>query len=148
MDKEFVRVRSKADIIISVTLVAAGCLLILIPSSVSVNIAGFLMICAGILLAIMLKSAYMDTETQEVYRKKEKFFPQSCKNIISLCLANAIEDLSLESEDTGNGLRLDMYFSPKRGTAYLRLYEYVPYKYEAASPVYEYPIEKIDKLLK
>ena len=48
----------------------------------------------------------------------------------------------------GNGLRLDIYYAKSSGMAYMQLFEYIPYKYEACTAVYEYERSKISKLIK
>ena len=74
MEKNFVRVRSIKDIIISSALIISGCILVSIPSSESVNIAGFFIVVTGLFLAFILKTAYKDNESGEKYVKKERFF--------------------------------------------------------------------------
>lgn len=63
MEKSFYRVRSTKDIIITVILVVAGCVLVLIPSPVSINITGFFMMFAGLILFFVLRTAYKDSDT-------------------------------------------------------------------------------------
>ena len=55
---------------------------------------------------------------------------------------------NLSEEDKGNAIRLDVYYSKASGKAYLQLFEYVPYKYEPCTKVYEYEIAKVGKLIK
>ena len=76
MEKEFNRARSAQDIIVSLILIVAGAVLIAMPTSTSVNIVGFFMIFAGLILLLVLKTSYKLAGTNETYRKKEKFFPQ------------------------------------------------------------------------
>ena len=60
MEKTFIRVRSIKDIVIFVSLVIAGSVLILLPTGAAVNITGFFLIFAGLILAFVLKSGYKD----------------------------------------------------------------------------------------
>lgn len=147
MNKEFIRVRSIKDITISWTLIIAGCILVALPTSVSVNILGFFMIFAGILLSVVMKSGYQDADTGEKYCRRAIFFPQSCRERLMSSIANDIEGLDLAEEDKGNGLKMDIYYSSKSGKAFVRLYEYIPYKYEPASPTFEYTAEQVTKLI-
>ena len=48
----------------------------------------------------------------------------------------------------GNAVRLDVYYSKASGKAYLQLFEYIPYKYEPCSKIYEHEIIKVGKLIK
>ena len=64
MEKNFIRVRSTKDITISLTLTIAGGVLVALPTATSVNILGFFMIFAGIILFLMLRTGYKETETK------------------------------------------------------------------------------------
>lgn len=148
MEKTFNRVRSTKDIIISVGLTAAGCILVALPTATSINILGFFMIFAGILLFLMLRSGYKELESGVQYSKKEYFFSQSEKSKITDCLASKPASISLTEEDKGNAVRLDVFFSQKSGKAYVQLYEYIPYKYEPCSRQFEHPISEVSNLIK
>lgn len=148
MEKEFIRVRSVKDIVIFSTLIIAGAILIALPTGTAVNITGFFLIFAGLILILVMKSAYKDTETGVRYQKKERFFQQAMNAPISSALASKPDSVDLSEEDKGNAVRLDIYFSKTSGKAYLQLFEYVPYKYEPCSKIYEYGIENVQKLIK
>lgn len=148
MEKEFIRVRSVKDIVIFSTLIIAGAILIALPTGTAVNITGFFLIFAGLILILVMKSTYKDTETGVRYQKKERFFQQAMNAPISSALASKPDSVDLSEEDKGNAVRLDIYFSKTSGKAYLQLFEYVPYKYEPCSNIYEYGIENVQKLIK
>lgn len=148
MEKTFVRVRSAKDIAIFVSLIIAGGVLIALPTGAAVNITGFFLIFAGILLAILLKTGYKDVETGVKYQKEEHFFQQTMNAAISAALASNPGSIDLSEEDKGNAVRLDVYYSKASGKAYLQLFEYVPYKYEPCSKIYEHEIAKVGKLIK
>lgn len=148
MKKEFVRVRSTLDYIISVGLLVIGCTIVAIPTPVSVNIVGIFSIFAGILLVVILRSAWKDKEDGVKYHKKEFYFPQSSKERIMKAVSEDIENIDISDEDNGNGLRLDLFYSRKNGKAFLQVFEYIPYRYEPASDFFEYPVEKVHKLTK
>ena len=143
MNKEFVRVRGTRDYIISLALIILGGTLVALPTSVSVTIPGFFLVFAGILLGIIMKSAYKDAETGEILRKKEMYFPQSIKENIKNSIASNIGSIESYEENQGNGLRVDIYYSQKSGNAYIQLLEYIPYKYEPASEVFAYSFDKV-----
>lgn len=148
MEKEFVRVRSVKDIIIFLSLSILGSVLIMLPTGTAVNITGFFLIFAGIILALVLKTAYKDLDTGIKYQKKERFFQQAMNAAISSAIASKPDSVDLGEEDKGNAVRLDVYFSKSAGKAYLQLFEYVPYKYEPCSKIYEYEIEKVQNLIR
>ena len=148
MNKEFIRVRSIKDIVISSLLVIAGSVLLALPTNEAINIAGFFMIMTGILLAFVMKTAYMDTVTKEKFQKKEFFFQHAMYEPLTSALAKKPESVDLAEADKGSSLRLDVYVCKSSGKAYLQLFEYVPYKYEPCSQVHEHPIERVEKLIK
>ena len=148
MEKTLIRVRSIKDIVIFTSLILAGLILILLPTSTSINITGFFLIFAGIILMLVLRSAYKDTETGVKYQKKEHYFQQAMTASISSALASRPESIDLAEAEKGSAVRLDLYFSRSTGMAYLQLFEYVPYKYEPCSKMYEHQLEKVEKLIK
>lgn len=145
MEKNFIRVRSSKDIIVSVLSILAGITCILIPTGVSINILGALLIFAGLFFILALKTAYKDEETGTIYKKKEKFFPQSKKESFLKALKEDVASMDLTEEDKGNGLRVDAYYNKDR--VFVQLNEYIPYKYEACSPFYKFEYAKARNLI-
>ncbi len=148
MEKTFIRVRSIKDIVISVSLIVLGSVLVALPTSASVNITGFFMIFAGIILALVLKTGYKDTETGEMYCKKEHYFQQSMNALIASVIEAKPDAVDLSEAEKGNAVRLDVYFSKSTGKAYLQLFEYIPYKYEPCSKTYEHELARVGNLIK
>ncbi len=148
MEKEFSRVRSAQDIIVSLILIVGGAILVAMPTSQSVNIVGFFLIFAGLILVFVLKTSYRLDGTKETYKKSEKFFAQSKKDSFTAALTSDLSKIDLSEENKGNGLRIDIFYSRKTGKAYCRLYEYIPYRYEPCTPYFEYPVEKVEKLVR
>lgn len=148
MNKEFIRVRSISDIVISASLIIAGTVLVALPTNEAINIAGFFMILTGLLLAFVLKTAYIDTATKEKFHKKELFFQHAMYPALTSAVASNPESVDMTEVDKGNSLRLDVYVCRSSGKAYLQLFEYVPYKYEPCSQIHEYTIDRVVKLIK
>ena len=148
MEKIFNRVRSIKDITVFVSLALVGVLLTALPIGEAASIAGFFIIIAAAILALVLKSAYKEVETKEIYLKKERYFQQAEHAAISSAIASKPDTVDLSDEDKGNALRLDIYYSKSSGKAYLQLFEYVPYTYQPCSKIYEYEITKVAKLIK
>lgn len=144
MEKNFIRVRSIKDIIISSLLIIAGCILVSITSSDSVNIAGFFLILAGLALAFILKTAYKDSDSGEKFMKKERYFSQEMHEKLKSALT-CPTSLDPDLENRGSSLRLDIYYSKSK--VYVQLFEYVPYKYEPCSAIHEHSFEKANKLI-
>ena len=148
MEKTFIRVRSIKDITIFVSLALVGTILTALPIGDAANIAGFFIIVAAGILALVLKSAYKDVDTNEKYLKKERYFQQTMHATISSAIASNPDSVDLSEEDKGNALRLDIYYSKSSGKAYLQLFEYVPYTYQPCTRVHECEISKASKLIK
>ena len=68
--------------------------------------------------------------------------------VISSALESKPNSIDLTQADKGNAVKLDIYYSKSSGKAYLQLFEYIPYRYEPCSRLYEYDVEKVDKLIK
>ena len=148
MEKTFIRVRSIKDIVIFVALIVLGSVLVALPTGASVNITGFFLLFAGLILALVLKTGYKDTETGEMYCKKEHYFQQAMNSAISSAIASKPESVDLSEADKGNAVRLDVYYGKSSGKAYLQLFEYVPYKYEPCSKIYEHELARVGNLIK
>lgn len=147
MEKTFNKVRSTKDIVISAGLAAAGCVLVALPTSTSINILGFFMLFAGILLFLMLRSGYKEVETGEKFCKTERYFSQTLLAELAEKIASKPQTVNLSEEDKGNALRLDIYYSRKTGKAYIQIFEYIPYKYEPCSKQYEYALSEVTNLI-
>lgn len=149
MEKNFIRVRSAKDIIISTALTLSGIVLVALPTSTGINILGFFLLLVGILLSITLKSSYKDEETGIKYSKKERYFGGCRRDELSSAISrqNCKCKLNLSEENQGNTLRLDIYYSKQAGKAYMQVFEYVPYRYEPYSNIYEHEIANVVELI-
>lgn len=147
MEKTFIKVRSTKDIVISAGLLIAGSVLVALPTATSINILGFFMIFAGLILFLMLKSGYKEIESGTKYCKTERYFSQTMRADISEMIAKKPNSVNLAEEDKGNAVRLDVFYSKHTGKAYVQLLEYVPYKYEPCSDLYEYPISEVTNII-
>ena len=106
------------------------------------------MIFAGLLLALFMRTGYKDIDSGERYQKKEHYFQQAMNSVINSVLENKPEAIDLAEEEKGNAVKLDIYYSKAAGKAYLQLFEYIPYKYEPCSKMYEHQLSRIEKLVK
>lgn len=148
MKKEFVRAYSVKDIIIFTSFIIIGCTLLALPTGTGVNITGFFLIFAGIILAFIMKTACKDVESGEKYSKREHYFQQSMRSSVLEAIESGPDSIDMSQKDKGNALKLDVYFSRKAGKAYVQLFEYIPYKYEPCSKMYEYEADKVGNLIK
>ena len=133
MKKSFIRVRSIRDIVVDTIFIVLGCVFIALPTSQSINVAGFLMICAGLILVLALKTGFKDSETGQTYLKKEHYFQHAMSAQIAAAIACKPNSVDLSAEDKGNSMRLDVYYSKFTKKAYLQLNEYITHAYVACS---------------
>lgn len=148
MEKTFTRVRSIKDITIFVSLALVGIILTVLPVGEAASIAGFFIILAAAILALVLKTGYKDVDTNAKYHKKERYFQQTEHAAITAAIASKPDSIDLSEENKGNAIKLDIYYSKSTGKAYIQLFEYVPYTYQPCSKMYEYDLSKINKLIK
>lgn len=148
MNKIFNRVRSAKDMTITALFIIIGSIFAMIPDLPSVSITGYLLIFTGIVLAVVLKTAYKDEETGKNYYKKEYYFQKALHLTIMEYIKSKPELIDISREDGGSSIKLEIYYSKKHGNAFLRLFEYIPYDYEPCSDMYEYDVARVEKLIK
>ena len=105
------------------------------------------MIFAGIILAFVLRTGYQETESGEKFILKEYYFQHAMKAPIYNALESSPESIVLDEADKGNAIKLDIYYSKSSGKAYIKMFEYIPYRYEPCSKLYEYELAKVEKLI-
>ena len=81
------------------------------------------MVTGGLILSFILRTGYKDLETGDRY-EKDFYFQQSMHTQIMSALVSKPEPLNLQ------------------------LFEYVPYRYEPCSKIYEYKVERVMNLIK
>ena len=146
--KNFRRTRSARDLCVSLSLLIVGSVLIALPTTISINILGFFMIFAGILLTIFMKTGYKDNETGLRYNKEEIFFDKSHLSRLAQRIPAKICVSDIKDKDHGNGIRLDIYYNKSVGKSYVQLFKYVPYKYEPYTEMYEYTYDNVSEIVK
>lgn len=148
MKNRFFKVHSVKDIIISASILITGVALVVIPEAESAVIGGYILVVIGTILGFLLRSEYKDSQTKERFLRKELLFLAEQKASILTALEKSPNTINLAKEGEGQALRLEIFYSKKAGIALLQLYEYIPHRYIACSEVYEYGLDKVDKLLK
>ncbi len=146
MEKTFIKVHSVKDIIISALITIFGCVFVALPTGESINILGFFMIIAGIILFFLMKTGYKDEETGVKYCKTERFFAQSQRMDLISKIESSPASIDLSEEDKGNAVRLDIYHSKTSGKAYMQVFEYIPYKYEPCSKIVEHELSAVNNI--
>ena len=144
MEKCFVKVRSRKDIMISLVVMILGLGLMILPNSAPINISGSLVMLIGLLFAFTLKSAYIDPVTGKIYSKKERYFSQS-KHDQLMHAVTSPKYFCTNGENEGSTLRLDIYYNEEK--VYIQLLEYIPYTYEPCTKIYEHDINTGSKFI-
>ena len=148
MEKKFIRVRSTKDVVLSSLITLAGVVLFILDFSIGIRILGFFMILIGLLLFFTLKSSYKDEDTGIKYHKKERYFEGCWREELSSSISKKSKcKVDLSKENKGNTLRLDIYYNKQAGKAYMQIFEYVPYRYEPYSNLYEHEVINITELI-
>lgn len=148
MEKKFIKTRCVKDIIIFVSLVAIGAVLSFLPVGIEINLLGYTAVVTGVILSFVLKNGYKEINSGERYQRVEYSFQQNMKSKILSALENEPNSIDLSKEGDSQSLRLDIYYNVKSNIAHIQLFEYIPYKYEPYSNIYDYEIKKVDKLIK
>lgn len=148
MEKEFTRVRSVRDIIVSAALTAVGAALF-IPQSIPVNILGCCIVIPGILMLLFLKTDYRDSESGLHFGRIIKYYPASMKNeVMSALRDDPSKSEWKDSPSANDGLLLDIYEGKDTGKVFVRVSEFIPYNYVPCSDWFEFTREKAGSLLK
>lgn len=147
MEKKFLNVHSKKDIVLIVLLIIAGAICLLLPLGSYAHIISFLLITLGIFLAFVMKSEYKEVSSGVRCKKKELFFQPNQKMAIQAAIASNPEVIESPTSMSGNSIKLDIYYSLSAKKAYLQLFEYIPHRYEACSEVYVHDIDSVKTLI-
>ncbi len=148
MKNKFIRVRSTKDIVISAALLILGVALVVLTNIEAANISGYMLIIVGLVLLLVLKTAYRDEETKAKYFKKDIFFLREMKDSIIKALESSPEKIDMSQAGKGQVLLLRVYYSKSAARAYMQLSEYVPHEYKPCTEVCVYDISQVEGLLK
>ena len=148
MENKFVRVRSVRDIILVIAILVVGCVVALLPFGTSLNLSGCLLIPCALLALFVMKSEYKNVADGCRYKKKVFNFPNSMEQSVVEALMTNPGKLDVRCTDNSSALRLDVYYGITNGKAFLQLFKYIPYQYEARTKLVEYGIEEIPNLVK
>lgn len=147
MEKEFVRVRSMRDVIVSAAMTVIGIVLIVLPTSVSVNIFGTCLAVPGVLMLLFYKTDYRDTETGLRFRRVIKYYPASRKAEIMAALKSDLSKVAWNEKGTADGLMLDIYVGHGCNKVFIRVSEFIPYNYEPCSDWFEYDVAHVAQMI-
>lgn len=148
MNKEFARVRSARDLVLSIVLILAGLACVIIPSSIAISILGCFIFVVGIVLFCVLKTERKDKETGIHYNLLHKYYPKSRKNELLAALAGDPAAFDWTESENEESLRMDVFYSKSANTAFVHCYEYIPYEYLSCSDWFKFDLDKSGNLCK
>ena len=148
MEKQFNRVRSVSDVIVSVSMLVSGAILMFFSSNIGLNIGGFFLLLSGSLFICMYKNGYKESESKVMYHKKELYFRKDTLKSTKEAVLSDPGSIELSTIGKGWTLKLNLYYNKKTGKAYIQLFEYLPFNYEPVTDMLEYDVEEIQRLIK
>ncbi len=146
MNKEFLRVRSTGNALISGALIVAGLACVIAKTPVSVNILGCSAIILGLVLTFMLKSARKDKDTGIMYEEKIKYYPSKRQEELLNALKTDPSSVDWTENGSEEGLKVDVYSSKASNKVYVQCYRFVPYEYQVCSDWFEFDLDKSGNL--
>lgn len=148
MEKRFVRVRSIKDVIVFSSLIIVGIILVLFPDIEAAYLGGWTTILIGVVTGLVMKSAYKDVDTGEVFLKRELLYSADMKQKILSAMSRAPQTIDNIKAGNGQNLMLRIYYSKKSQKSYMQLFEYVPHQWEPCSDVCSCELCSVERLIR
>lgn len=143
----FEKTRCATDYILSLLLIIGGITMAIVPTSIPINIAGLLFAFTGIVLILVMRTGFRNSETKERFRRKTYYFPASYKSQLISGLENNPKLIEVDNDSIGNGVMLELFYNSKCPKVFAKAYEYRPYKYEACSDFIELEREQAENFI-
>lgn len=145
MKSKIVKKNDFTSIIIALSIVLAGIVITFFSFPYAKGL-GSILILGGIIALSMSKKTLVHGSTGNKIISYTYFFPPIEKEKIKqICETSNFDTLKSVSQ-AENGLQMEIYLSKNGSYAAVQLYEYIPYKYEICSPLYEYEGDDAQKL--
>lgn len=146
MNKEFSRVRSARDLVLSSVLALAGAACILVPSSIAISILGCFILVVGIVLLCVLKTERKDKETGIHYNIMHRYYPKARKAELLGALASDPASHDWTESGSEESFRVDIYYSKAANTVFVHCFEFIPYEYLSCSDWFKFDLDKCGNL--
>ena len=140
METKFIKTHSLKDVIVIFLIIVIGCVLSFAKIGTSANLTGYLIIPIGIAAIFLLKSEYKNQADNRRYKKKVYYFSNNKQASLIDAINNNPDNIDVKSVDSGNALRLDIYYSKDK--AYIQLFKFVPYQYEPQTELVEHKLSR------
>lgn len=137
MKTQIVKKNDFTSILIALSIVFAGIVITFLSFPYAKGF-GSILILGGIIALSMSKKTLVHSPSGNKIMSYTYFFPPVEKEKIKqICASSQFHQLKSIS-NSENGLQMDIYLSKNGSYGAIQLYEYIPYKYEICSPLYEY----------
>lgn len=145
MKSQIVKKYNFTSIFIALSIVLAGIVITFFSFPYAKGL-GSILILGGIIALSMSKKTLVHSASGNKIISYTYFFPPAEKNRIKVMCENSDFDMFKHISQSEHGIQMDIYLSKDGNYGAIQLYEYIPYKYEICSPLYEYEGEQAQKL--
>lgn len=132
MEIKIKKVHTTKDLIISVIIIIAGIGLYFLNA----GLGGLFAVC-GLLMLLFYKVGYKREGENVVLRKKSLDISHNCRTSLKEFLEGKDVDPEVTTNGSGLIIGLEAYYNAKEGIAYVQLFDYSNFEYEAATGIVE-----------
>ena len=142
MEKNFKRVHTSTNIIVTAVIAVAGIGLFFVNAGL-----GAALIVMAVLLFFLWKSGFRKEGSDTVFTKEAIDVPRSFRENILSFLEGKSEDVEFKEGCEGGCVRIESYFNKKEKIAFAQLMDFSSYTYQPACDMVELRGEKAVKLI-
>lgn len=146
MNTNIVKKNNFTKITISLLIIAAG-IIITIFNFPYAKLIGILLFFGGVITLSLCRKTLVHGASGSRITSHTFFFPAIKKDEIRLICHNGDFKKFNKLSKSEQGLQMDVYLSEDGNYSAIQLYEYIPYKYERCSPLFEYKGEQSQNLV-
>lgn len=141
MNNHIVKKNNFANIITSLLIISIGIAVLFLAFPYAKLIGSILILCGVIILALCRKKLVYNTTGARIVSYNFYFPLIEKEGVKQMCEKGDFSILKNGSKDE-QGLHMEVYLSNDGQYSAIQLYEYIPYKYQRCSPLYEYEGEQ------
>ena len=142
MEIKLNKVHTGKDLLISAIILAAGIGLYFVNAALGIFIA----VC-GLLMLLLYKSGFKREGDDTVLEKKALDIAHSCRQSVMEFLDGKDVEPDIDKNVAGGVIRIEAYYNAAEKVAYVQLYDFSNYTYEAATGLVELRGERASKLI-
>lgn len=142
MQINFKSVHTSKDLVVSLSLIAAGVALFFVNKGLGVVIA-----IAGLVALLLYKKGYKAEGVECCLQKKDLELCKSCRSSVLDYLNGKDVKPEINEGNEGGSVRLVVYYNKAEGLAFAQLFDYQGYDYQPATEVVEIRRPRVDRLI-